>query len=866
MKLPLNLDKFVIWFFYRVPKRMLMILFRILEITNNEVAFTLNLRLLFTPLFGDYTIIGRLMGFIFRVVRIAVGLVVTLIVFVMMLTLPVLWTILPVLLIKEVGGFAFLYIIFVYFSFEWINHGRPEKKAVEVQKDPNRDLADLQDCLSESAVVLPLFTGDPSTEVTRFLQHSNAIYILSLLEVSNDPFVTTLTQLISESKFDKKDVLERAFNFALENKARYIEPEHVLLSLIEKIAKRDSVLTKNGITFESVKGCVYWAVSEKDEKAKIFFWQPDYSPRPIGGVNRGWTGRVTHDLDAVSEDFTKRAQKGLIDQVVGKDKAISQTIDALSKGTSNNVLIIGEPGSGKTTMVKGLANEIVFGTSVEQLKFKRLVSLEVGALIAGCKSPGEVSERLEKIIDDIKGSGNIILFVDEIHNLVASSGGDNAQLSTVFSTLEPHLSSGEFQFIGATSIPEYRRYIEPNGAFTRLFQVITLDEASKEDTLKILRLLLSKFRKIYKVEISYMAIYKTIELSSKLIRDRVLPDKAVDILERACVAASKKKRPVTTELIKEVVSEMTKIPVTSVDESESKKLLNIEDVIKTRVVGQDSAVYQVADALRRARSGMRDEKRPIASFLFVGSTGVGKTETAKAISDVYFGSEGQMIRVDMSEYQKDDSVDKLIGTSDGKTIGFLTDKVRRSPFSLILLDEIEKASPKVLLLFLQVLDDARLTDSTGRVVDFTNSIIIATSNAGTQKIQEVLAKDGTYEDMQKAAMEELRNRFVPEFLNRFSGIVTFKPLYPAEIEKITVLLLEKVRKNLDAKGISASFDPSLVAKLAKDGFDPQWGARPLRRLIENTVESSLARKLLAQEIGPGDSLVIDTSYLEQRKY
>ncbi len=650
-KLPLNLDKFILWYFYKVPKRIILVLFRVLEIVNNESAFTLNIRLLFTPLFGDYTLIGRLMGFIFRIIRIFAGLSIAILFFALLLVSPAVWVFMPILLIKEIGGFTLLYIVFCYFAFEWINAGRPEKKVDEVSKIKDKDTQDFLDCTFNRKDLNILFNNKLEDGLQVFFKKTVQKYLLALLEVENDKFITQLSSLIAEAKPQQKDTLARAFIYADENESRFIEDEHLLLSLVEKISKRDSFLAKNGLTFDVLKSCVYWSVKERDQKAKIFFWQPDYSPRPIGGVNRGWTGRITHNLDAVSEDFTKMAQKGLIDEVVGKDKAISQTIDALSKGTSNNVLIIGEPGSGKTTLVKGLANEIVFGTDIEQIKFKRLVSLEVGSLIAGCKTPGEVSEKLEKIMDDIKGSGNIILFIDEIHNLVASGGGDNAQLSTVFSTLEPHLSSGEFQFIGATSIPEYRRYIEPNGAFTRLFQVITLDEATKEDTLKILKLLITKFKKIYKVGISFMALHKTIELASKLIRDRVLPDKAVDILERACVAASKKKVPVTSELIKEIISDITKIPVTSVDETESKKLLSIEEDLKKKVVGQDAAINQVADALRRARAGIRDEKRPIASFLFVGSTGVGKTETAKAISDVYFGGEGLMIRVDMSEYQ-----------------------------------------------------------------------------------------------------------------------------------------------------------------------------------------------------------------------
>jgi ATP-dependent Clp protease ATP-binding subunit ClpC len=464
-------------------------------------------------------------------------------------------------------------------------------------------------------------------------------------------------------------------------------------------------------------------------------------------------------------------------------------------------------------------------------------------------------------MDEVKNSGDIILFIDEIHNLIAAANSEN-EGSNIFSLLEPHIK-GNIQFIGATNIQNYRKHIEPNGSFARLFELIEITQATKEDTIEILKYRAKYFERDYHITITYPALIKVIDLSEKLIHERVLPDKALDILNRTASSKANTNKYLTSEDISIEISEVTHVPVATIDENESKKLLGIEAQLKKRVIGQDDAIKKVAASLKRARVGIRNEKKPIASFLFVGTTGVGKTETAKALAREYFGDEKVMIRLDMSEYQQADSINRLIGTPDGKSLGILTEAVRAKPFSLILLDEIEKAYSNILHAFLQVLDDGRLTDSTGRVIDFTNTIIIATSNVGTKEIQGISAGNGTFEEIQTKAMAAVREKFAPEFLNRFNGIIVYKPLELNSVNKIAELMLESVRKTANDKGIKVDFKPELISELVKRGFNIEWGARPLARVIEDSVESFLATKILSKEIKKGDTLSIGTEVFDE---
>lgn len=851
MKLSAYLYLYFRFFLYDIPFRISKFFTNILKLINNEFALSLNFTNLFTPLFNDFSIVGRAIGFIYRIIRVFIGTVVLLSLFLIQAVILALYYLFPLAGFFYIGmPILFIFpVSFLVLIFYVVNN--PVKRVREVKND-----YEIEQCFNFAKSILEKLKVGNSDFARKLLCNKQISELLKFTELSSNKSVQDIYSNIVNLQLDLAVLKKDSYNLAKENNSRYIEPEHFFLAVMNSIIQKDKMLSTYSLTSEILKDAAFSQVNERERLCRIFPWQYDFVPPIIGGVNRAQTARITPLLNSVSQDFTKMAEKGFFDRVVGKEKAISKAVEVLERASNRNVLVIGEPGCGKTMMVKGIAQVIVGGTMSSALAFKRLVAIDPGSLIAGCRSSGEITERLTKVFKEIIASQNIIIFIDEIHSLVSASGG-NADLATVFNTLIPYLENDSFQLIGATTIAEYRKYIEPNGAFTRLFNVVNLDEASDKETLEILKTLVKKYKEQYGVEISYIALTKAVELSRKLIKDRVLPDKAVSIIESACVIKSKSKdKFVTAEVVSEVVSDITHVPVSKITEDESVNLLNIETKMGERVIGQSEAINQLGDALRRARVGIRDEKRPIASFLFVGSTGIGKTETAKALAETYFGREDIMVRLDMSEYQKDDSIDRLIGTSDGVRSGVLTDQVRKSPFSLILLDELEKASSKVLLAFLQVLDDGRLTDSSGRVVDFSNSIIIATSNAGTSVIQEIIVKKGSYKDMSEAVYEEIKKYFAPEFINRFSGVIVFKPLNFTSVLQITNLLLSKVVKNMTGKGIKISFSETLALRLAREGYDEKWGARPLRRLIENTVESYIARKVISKEFTSGNEYTL----------
>jgi len=694
--------------------------------------------------------------------------------------------------------------------------------------------------------------------VPSMLTTKEAQYFLKKTELLNTGF---LHKLSHEASLNTRIITKTAYDYAVSQKTRYVEFEHLLLAMLSCTANIQKLLTTYNSSLEVCEATTFWLVGDQERLAKVSFWQEDYVVPEMRGFGKGMTGRITPNLNAVSEDFTAQAKHGLIKPIIGREKEIKQ-ISRILGSSKENVLIIGEPGSGKTSIVRGIASKILSGTDYPTLKNKRVVGIEAGALFAGAKTVGDIAQRIKLIMAEVQASGDIILFIDEVHNLVAGVDNTDVEISGVYSILEPYLSSGNLRVLCATSIKNYRKYIEPNGAFARLFQIVEISQASKEETLAILKAVSLDFERTQRVLITYPALKKVVDLSEKLIHERVLPDKAIDILNRAVGAVSDTTGYVTADVVAQELSEVTHVPVESLSQSDSQKLLNIEQILQQRVIGQNNALIHIGKALKRARAGVRNEKKPIASFLFVGTTGVGKTETAKALASVYFDSEKAMIRLDMSEYQQVDSINKLIGTPSGDTRGTLTDSVRSSPFNLILLDEIEKAYPTILNTFLQVLDDGRLTDTTGRVVDFTNTIIIATSNVGTRAIQDVTSKTNDFTKIQDAAMQAVRDKFTPEFLNRFNGIIVFSPLTKKNVLDITELMLKRVQKTVAEKGIEVRFKQELVSELASRGYDPQWGARPLARVIEDSVETYLATKMLGQKLSSGDELELGLEVFE----
>lgn len=838
---------FIAWWFYTAPKKLFEVGKKLTYMVNNQLSFTLNIRLLFTPLYGDYTIIGRFIGFVLRIFFIAFGLFFIVTLVLITLILPIVWYILPIVVIYYLDYWSIFVLLAVFLYVIYLDLNKPQKTLSQVNADNELEAA--RPLIKN---LLETFSQDSDYKILKFLKNTEIQLILRKSELDNKDFEERISKA---KKISFNEIKENTFEYAKKNKSKYIESEHLFLGLLKSIKNVDNILAAYGSELKIIEETVYWIVNQREELSKLYFWQDDYEMPAITGFGHGLTGRVTPNLDSISTDFTKMAGTGRLRNIVGRETEIEKIANLLS-GSKENILLIGDPGCGKTSIVMGIAHKIMHGSEYKTLQNKRLVSLQLGGLLSGTEGKGMLAKKLTFALEDAIGSGDIILFIDEIHSLVGSTE-EREGLSTIYSILEPYLSSSQIQLIGATSIDNYRKYIEPMGSFSRLFEIVEIPEANYEDTLKILKYVAEKQEEEHKVEITMPALITISKLSKKLIHDRVNPDKSIDVLVRAVSEAKNSNKKVDTKLVEKEISEMTHIPVTEVNQEESVKLLNILSEMKKYVVGQDPALEQIAAALKRARVGIRDENKPIASFLFVGTTGVGKTETAKTLSRVYFGDEKSMIRLDMSEYQTIDSLDRLIGTPDGQNRGILIEEVRSKPYTVVLLDEIEKAHHKILLTFLQVLDDGRLTDSTGRTVDFNNTIIIATSNVGTKKIQEITNKEGSFEEIEKAALQSVREQFAPEFLNRFTGIIVYKPLSIDEVRKITRILLKKVSQRVEEKNIKVTFSEGLVDELVKRGFNPQWGARPLSRVIEDKVETYLADKILSKEIKSGDAIKID---------
>jgi ATP-dependent Clp protease ATP-binding subunit ClpC len=708
--------------------------------------------------------------------------------------------------------------------------------------------------------------------------------------------------------------LQQSVSEAHKFQSEYIGTEHILLALARE---RDSVAFRILMSFGAPNNLYEDILSQLTGNASE------------GEKKSAKTGADTPTLNQFGRDLTEFAKAGKFDPVIGRQKEIERVIQILSRRTKNNPVLLGEPGVGKTAVAEGLAQEIAKGNVPELLRGKRVVSLDLSGVVAGAKYRGEFEERLKKAMDEIIKAGNVILFVDEMHTIIGAGAAEGA--IDAANILKPSLARGELQLIGATTINEYRKYVEKDAALERRFQPVTVGEPSVDETIEILKGIREKYEAHHGVKISDSAIIAAAKMSSRYITDRFLPDKAIDLVDEACsrvrlgaltappeikeleselenIAAEKKEAinsqdfekaallrddekekneklsslrekwqnqttqsagEIGEDEIAEIISGWTGIPVKKLAEEESERLRNLEAVLHQRVIGQEDAVAAVSKAIRRGRVGLKDPKRPIGSFIFLGPTGVGKTELSKALTEALFGDEDALIRVDMSEYMEKHSVSKMVGSPPGY-VGFdeggqLTEKVRRKPYSVILFDEIEKAHPDVFNILLQILDDGQLTDSQGRRVDFKNCVIIMTSNVGARNISEpkslgfasgTQSRETVNKNIKNNVMDELKRMFRPEFLNRIDDIIVFSQLTEEEIGKIALVMLEGLKKRLEQNDITLTVDESAVKLLAKEGFDPVYGARPLRRAITSKIEDLFAGEMLDGKISRGDSVTV----------
>lgn len=666
-----------------------------------------------------------------------------------------------------------------------------------------------------------------------------------------------------------KDVLEDASILAEQFDSEFINTEHILLAILqEKESLAVRILSMNNIDEQIIIKALVEFLNHK-ENIMILKDEINYDIYKKEKENLSIT-----TIEKYAINLNKYAKNSKLDPLVGREKEIQRIIQILSRRTKNNPILIGDPGVGKTAIVEGLVTRIEDNNIPISLKGKIIYSLDIGAMLAGAKYRGEFEERMKKVIDEVKKSDNIILFIDEIHTIVgAGSTGENSMDAS--NILKPVLSRGDIQVIGATTIDEFRKNIEKDVGLERRLQSVLIEEPNKEETIKILNGLKSKYEEFHGVKITEDAIKSAVDLSSRYIIDRYLPDKAIDIIDESAsrvkikeVASKNIKLLVNSEMVEEVISSWTGIPVSKIVKYECDKLLNLEEILHEMVIGQDEAINSVSKAIRRSRSGLKDPNKPIGSFLFLGPTGVGKTELCKALAKSHFGDESQIIRMDMSEYMEKHSVSKLIGAPPGyighEESGQLTEAIRRHPYSLVLFDEIEKAHEDIFNILLQVLDEGRLTDSKGRTVDFKNTLIIMTSNMGanfTNK-KEIIGfsynkkdDDVNYNNMKKKILSEIKDRFKPEFINRIDDIVVFHKLSLENLNDISKILVRELIYRLNQISINLDLSNEVLNLISKYGIDLEYGARPLKRAIQKELEDPLADMILSGDIKKGDNLI-----------
>ncbi len=689
--------------------------------------------------------------------------------------------------------------------------------------------------------------------------------LLVRLDIDLRTLVDKLKNYLSGNDGDKlkgfseesQSLLVRAYESAWNEKRLSVDALDLFFWSYSQDELLQEILYDQEITANKIANAIKWFRVNEQMRINYLAYRKMARLKPGSGMNRAYTAVATPTLDHFSHDLTLMAKYGYLEICVSREKEIKAIFEAMESGHTG-VLLVGPTGVGKRTIIEGLAQLMVKEEVPVFLKDKRLVELDISRLVGGT-SPAEAQDRLLNVMGEAMHSRNVILFIDNIETIIGISSGAEGSLE-LSEVLSDALSRQSIFCLACASSENYSKYIEEK-SLGEIMTTVGVSEPDHDQAIQILESKAGFLEGKYNVYINYHAIEQAVDLSSRYINDKFLPDKAINILQLTAVKVGKTGKDMAfcgQDDIAAVISEQTGIPVSKVSENETQKLLSLEDNIHSRMIGQEEAVTAISGSLRRARAELRESKRPIASFLFLGPTGVGKTELAKTVAEVYFGDENYMIRLDMSEYQLADSVKKMIGDPTSGSLGYLTEAVRKKPFSLVLLDEIEKAHPDVLNLFLQMMDDGRLTDGQGRTINFTNSIIVATSNAGALYIEDAVSKEVSMNVIKQELIDNQLNKVMrPELINRFDGIVVFKPLSFDNVVAVTKLMLNKIKKNLEPKGVDLVASEEGVRELARQGYDPKFGARPLRRLLQDKTENQIANLFLSHSIKRRDIVVID---------